>query len=281
MLPKTIYHYCTNTTLSSILEHGKIRLSPMLLSNDYLEGQHALSTIKRILKHRDFSSFEKEAVIEVLEFNSYQPFMSFGLCFSRIEDQLSQWRGYAKDGTGVSIGFNTERLLECLKESKIEALNSAKLVEVDYIDPIGYHLFGEFLSSLVGKVRPLKESWDAEKNSGMPFSYWIRRKLKINDHQEITENCFSVKGDGFAEEEEVRLLAFAPSHFDCGYHAHDDRITPFLELNLPKNKEVSDRVIESVTLGPKNRTDKEVASLMMPALGYPFVDINDSQISYC
>jgi hypothetical protein len=252
----------------------------MLLSNDYLEGRQALDTIKRIINYRDYSDFEKEAVVEILEFNSYQPFVAFGLCFSRIDDQLSQWRGYANDGTGVSVGFNTNKLIECLKESSVEALQSAKLVEVDYISPTSGHIFNQFLHSLVVKVRPLESIWNTEKKNGIPLSLWIRKKLEMEDHKEITKKCFMVKGEGFSEEEEIRLLAFAPSHFDCGYHAHDDRITPYLELCIPKNTEVEDRVIESVTLGPKNKTDKEVASLMAPALGYPFIEPNASRISY-
>ena len=44
-------------------------------------------------------------IIEIYNINNYIPFIC---CFSKDGDLLSQWRAYANDGIGVSIGFNTE-----------------------------------------------------------------------------------------------------------------------------------------------------------------------------
>lgn len=38
-----------------------------------------------------------------------------GFCLSKHSDQLSQWRGYAADATGVAIGFSRE-YLELLRD---------------------------------------------------------------------------------------------------------------------------------------------------------------------
>lgn len=57
----------------------------------------------------------------------------YTICFSGHSDLLSQWRGYAKDGTGVAIGFKTKYLKKW--KSGIfdkKAIMTAKFDQVNY-----------------------------------------------------------------------------------------------------------------------------------------------------
>lgn len=64
-------------------------------------------------------------------------------CFSGDGDLLSQWRAYADDGKGISIGFKKLQIKEFLKQVEIEAIDIEhkgktrkilKKIEVDLID---------------------------------------------------------------------------------------------------------------------------------------------------
>ena len=49
---RTLYHYCSNATFTSIIESKSIRLSLLTLSNDTKEGQHVRDVMEGLIPER-------------------------------------------------------------------------------------------------------------------------------------------------------------------------------------------------------------------------------------
>ena len=143
---KIVYHYCSNYTLESIVNKKQLWMCDIANSNDYNETKiffpKLFETIELVYRENEFPfEFEKttgiegikvilEDVKEYLGWGYDKGFLtSFVACFCEKGDNLSQWRGYAKDGTGCSIGFSLRELEKYCKASK----GVIQLAKVQYI----------------------------------------------------------------------------------------------------------------------------------------------------
>lgn len=140
---------------------------------------------------------------------------TFIACFSAARDNLTMWRSYGRDGRGVCIGFNVEKLNRVIE--RIEKFNVGKgksgllyppesvgvcLKEVKYVSADccidkfetenGRYVFSDLLD---GEA----DEWVAPKSGGE----LIKRAI----------DCWSVKSDDYEVEKEWRLIAT----FDMNY----------------------------------------------------------------
>ncbi|ECA5815027.1 DUF2971 domain-containing protein, partial [Salmonella enterica subsp. enterica serovar Enteritidis] len=76
--------------------------------NDYMEKKWFYSTLKKYL-YKNLDANCVDQFIAHLDDN-ISIGTPFACCLSKSGDILSQWRAYAKDGFGVSIGFDREKL---------------------------------------------------------------------------------------------------------------------------------------------------------------------------
>ena len=116
--PQIVYHYCSLDTFYNIITKSTIRLSNIAKSNDYEEMTYILPLAIDICDSILYKYNKKISDEYILEdgfvknlFESTFNELSlncFVMCFSEQSDLLSQWRGYANDACGVSIGFNTD-----------------------------------------------------------------------------------------------------------------------------------------------------------------------------
>ena len=122
--PKIVYKYVGSINiLESILKNHSIRLNDIQESNDTTELKLIYSIIKTVF----YEEYEKDKPLYLEKYFNKQQFEDFYIqntkyinqienvihtqyasCFSRYGDLLSQWRGYADDGKGLSIGFSTK-----------------------------------------------------------------------------------------------------------------------------------------------------------------------------
>jgi len=104
-----IYHYTSLDAFVSILKNKKLWLSGSQNLNDHQEMEWGLGKIRDSLKRRRTPQNDNHVndLWKLLE--AYIPpyVCSFSMDGG---DQLSQWRAYACDGTGVAIGFNLNSL---------------------------------------------------------------------------------------------------------------------------------------------------------------------------
>lgn len=109
-----IYHYCGADTFHAICLNKKLRFSDLHSMNDYMErhwGYDIWEEAASGLLDSIGVSFLDE--IDRVFHNSGFQGLLLGSCFSKNGDVLSQWRAYADDGAGYSIGFAPRTLPSC------------------------------------------------------------------------------------------------------------------------------------------------------------------------
>ena len=125
-VPRVLYHYCSLSAFMSIFDNKSIWLSDIRKSNDSLElrwimGQCQYYMINAwtdyvrdvqqnrgmdIVSHEHFKEFE-ELYLLAKDYDAEDDTKNWVFCLSEKSDDLGQWRGYANDGQGISIGFNS------------------------------------------------------------------------------------------------------------------------------------------------------------------------------
>ena len=114
-----IFHYASLETFKSIIENRCIWLCDIQKSNDSTERtyfeQVLLKVIDDLLANpseiKSFSPYAEKALATFKDtYRNQRPNIPpiYSASFSFDGDLLSQWRAYASDGTGVSIGFHQE-----------------------------------------------------------------------------------------------------------------------------------------------------------------------------
>jgi hypothetical protein len=114
--PPAIYHYTNDVGLRGILESGKLWLTDIFNLNDPSELSHGFSHAVSILSNKAAvghpwtkmfaQAFEKFGTQGGLQASAH----FFVGSFSSSGDELGQWRAYADNGRGYTLGFDTKAL---------------------------------------------------------------------------------------------------------------------------------------------------------------------------
>ncbi|MGN0287742.1 MAG: DUF2971 domain-containing protein [Atopobiaceae bacterium] len=144
--PALVYHYCDLKTMLSIIQNRELWLADISKSNDSMEldwaaGLFRAEAEKIIRKHLDWGStlapgtegFDPGAATSYLQSPSFGPgsndyMRCYALCFSSKADSLGQWRGYADDGRGVALGFDTRLFEEIHRRSGMGAFEYDRVI---------------------------------------------------------------------------------------------------------------------------------------------------------
>lgn len=286
-----LYHYCSNEAFHSIISNREIRLSSLSLSNDSMEGK----LIERVLlEMAEKDGFNNEQIERLQEKISRLGLMfdGLGFCLSEKKDLLSQWRGYASDAHGVSIGFS-KKYLELLSASlnggKKSGFSLQKVIykpdeHVSALNPtyqkIKEHLnAGAFKRPAFKSILATRSEEEIEKEnkkimqetSGLLMSLF----LSIGD-------LYSLKSMAFEEEFEWRLVSLLvrdPAiHLDpCLFHPCLNKIMPYRSFRLIDLKA---NPIEKIVLGPRNSTPKDVIDSFLRQNNFNNVEVLISKASY-
>jgi hypothetical protein len=115
-IPPRIYHHTNEAGLLGILRFGTLWLTDIFDLNDPSELRHGFKQATKILTERAETapratqSFVKEFEHFLLA-GGVEGAAHFFVCsFSKWGDELGQWRAYADNGRGFSLGFDTTRL---------------------------------------------------------------------------------------------------------------------------------------------------------------------------
>lgn len=113
--PDILYHYTGQLGLLGIVSNAELWATKIQYMNDASEFGLALRLARQWLEHViDYSehSSEKLAAHGLMEtLNGLEDINIFTICFCENGDLLSQWRGYASEKYGYSIGFDSEALM--------------------------------------------------------------------------------------------------------------------------------------------------------------------------
>jgi len=265
-----LYHYCSNSAFHSIITNKAIRLSSLSLGNDYMEGKLVSELIVEMAEEDSLAPEETQRLKEsVSDFESYID--GLGFCLSGREDLLSQWRGYADDASGVSIGFSKNYLRQlsttCFNTKKAD-FHLEKVVYEKEAQKKLINLAYTGIKKALNKIPHIGTSKATE------FILYPNKALFWN-------KLFLLKTKAFHEEREWRFVSlfFKNWKAPCSFRPLDDKIIPYRELELKRLVKYPDRIVK-VYLGPKNKTPKYVIELFLEKNGFKNVEVVRSSASY-
>lgn len=283
---ETLYHYCSAETFSSIVGKNTIWLSSLSLSNDYMEGRLVAATLERLFSQSGISGEEMDLIRRAIKM-AEELFDGLGFCLSEKPDLLSQWRGYANDGQGFSIGFSKD-YLEKLALSREEGEVGFRLHKVKYKPE-------EHEAALRPTYEEIKELVDSN-NLKMPRfgllsmidedavakgkeAYLESTKLLWHKALKTFKNVYVLKNMAFAEEEEWRLISYYAREFDdsASYRAARNRLIPYRVFSL---KDLDIKKVTDVYIGPKNITPNHVVEKFLRQNGFEDVHVHRSSATY-
>lgn len=284
-----LYHYCSNSTFISIIQTRAVWLSDFTLSNDRLEGRWLRSLLDERCQQEGFHPLQMERLLSHFDFGATR-LGAAGFCMSEDGDLLSQWRAYAGDGGGVSIGFSKQHF-----EALAQARYAAQSGEALSLDKIAYSR--EDQAGLVQSI--LDEVVDAVKAGALDTGSLLNplegdRKVEVDKHfRSLTASFlalhlvqYRVKNPAFIEEREWRLISlivsYATEAFSHGelskmdFRAGHDRIVPYRILLLGETASC----ITEIVLGPKNITPTRYITAALERYGWKDVPVRISAASY-
>lgn len=231
-----IYHYCTEKVFNKIIETKTIWLSDISKMNDKEEYQIGYHILLELLK--DHGLDNHVVVTEMADINLNKTFHILIGCFSKDGDVLSQWRAYADDGRGFSIGFDeleikTYNQFNRFSDNEFKPImSSVEFINVNYD-----------LDSFKAQAIRIIEHY---KNSSSEIKYKILAR-------ELMYLSISYKDKFFIEEDEVRAVITPEHNYDQNYQI-STRDTPYgsafyHELNTSYEQCHS---IKNIIFGPKN-----------------------------
>ncbi len=258
--PNILYHYTSSQVLLSILKHRSIWLGSRWHVNDFDEGGAFDRLIRSYAKKMEIKDESVNRVTETLA-----RLECYVNCMSRDADMLSQWRGYAAQGAGFSIGFKSAALLKAIKGT-----SEALLYPVTYADD--YADLGDMTKKLIVALL---------KSPGEPPDNFI---------QSAAKEKWAVKNKAFEEEHEYRLI-LTPKHdaggiitFPSGetaerkYRATETDVREYYELSLTAIN--PNDLISEIVLGPKNVSNPEALKRQLKELGFDNIVIRKSAATY-
>lgn len=220
-------------------------------------------------------------------------FEGLAFCLSENGDLLSQWRGYALNGEGFSIGFSLEYFHQLLFGESGENKSKIYLKKAIYepseqekaLLPIIIKLKEEVVAGKLKRPKPLTALGSiGNPNAELEYSNKLQeyKSRLLEQYHNIAmslEDLYSFKNPAFSEENEWRLI----SHFtkdskeQCQFRVSENRIVPYREIKLHK---LGIPPISEVIIGPKNSTPEYVVKRLLSQHGLENVGVRRSDASY-
>jgi hypothetical protein len=251
-----------------------------------MEGRLVSHTFERLLSQSKVGANEMKVIRDAIKF-AEELFDGLGFCLSQKPDLLSQWRGYADDAQGFSIGF-TKEYLQRLAKSKEYSDPAFRLNKVVYepdeheaaLRPT-YIKIKEFIDSgqLKRPTYSLLNMGDEVKMKELEDEYLKSTKALWIEILKTFPNVHMLKSRAFSEEEEWRLVSYLSKDPDdyAFFRASGNRIIPYREFKL---KPLEIKSIAEVYVGPKNITPNFVIEKFLAQNGFPEVIVNRSAATY-
>lgn len=253
-----------------------------------MEGRLVNATLMRVAEGDKLDLQSRERLRESLDFTE-RFFDGLGFCLSEEADLLSQWRGYADDGRGVSIGFDLAYLEELAEAASTTASPGFAIHRVEYDSVRQEALIRptyEELRSLIaagafrGKgLRNLLDVRTPEQIAAEDLAIGQANKSLILKLLELLPMLFALKVPAFREEAEWRLVSMlgGKRFEDCLFRSCRGKIVPYREFKL---QSLSRPAIAEVVLGPKNETPAIVVQSMLAQAGFPDTKVRRSTATY-
>ena len=279
-----LYHYCSTATFLSIVQTEKLRFSDVNMMNDVNEWGYgyglfesaANALLELVPQKPALEGLDRTFLDSVDDYLSPKQLKSHPViaCFSKEPDVLSQWRGYADDSKGWSIGFDAQAiaampvtLLDVLYEPNQQIIEVRNFLAAMYI--VWQEKAGEFADA-VGKDAALLSSYLlAYKHPSFREEKEVRalHELRVD----IAEDGWELVDEGgTADGNEIdgELVQF---------RAVGNAVTAYVDIPLQRP---NDRVIKELWYGPSNCNGPGNALYPLTQYGHRSVKLHWSASSY-
>lgn len=284
-----IYHYTSLTSLTNIIENQSLYFTNLFYLNDKLELKYGIELIKKVLAD---TKTENDSILNLVEDHIQSRINSdrFVFCFSLKGDLLSQWRAYANNGCGVSIGFKNHQLKNCLGVR-------IQQTHIDYDEEFQFGKFKEIIQQLIEFFESYKEIFDYDQ-----LKYDEQVAIAIIEFCEALID--SLKHPAFLEEKEYRFTHVynkKQEKIKIKLRLKENSLIPFIEIPTKAKQYYKEKAngkwddagadptfvidklpIQKIILGPclEEKTVIPSLKLLLSKNGYNDVEIIKSNIPY-
>jgi len=283
-----LYHYCSVSSMMSIIENKYLRMTNALNTNDKTEFRYFKNKLVEYAKTtRTDSEKIKNTVEEIIKFaekedkdSSYIPYIC---CFSEAQDLLSQWRGYGDDGFGVALGFDFSENNLLLPTNYTAVANIPFISKVTYIDE--------------EELPERKVMYQIEKsfyNLFTEFFFSTNQKGTVGlGSIQVALSSIKMKNSGFSEEQEHRIVLLEDKN-QKKFLEEDGRKFSYEERNIycPGGRTVTtcyeyrikpQTELKEIILGPKCKIEQSSMEWkdFLAKNDLQNVKVKKSRIPYC
>lgn len=263
-LPEFLWHYCGLESAIAILDNETFRLTSISHLNDGLEFRWLQQHAYILLNASEDPLFDIDLAV------STDAFKHYCFCMSAKGDLLSQWRGYAKEGYGVSLAINPRCFRFVYTDNDTWRSNvtghAMELTKVNY----NHH---DHLDLIQKEIRSLRTDYPTTT----PDKKTIQRASVLFQLFLVKESA-RCKNPAFFQEEEWRLiykridsespLGTKNQLSKLNVRVSGNTLVPFYEYSFPKYEGeaagtvADDSPILGMCLGPNVNSETETTLRM-------------------
>ena len=255
-----VYHYTTIEGVVGICTSRTIWATNVSYMNDASEYIYATQIIEEVTRayaahHPGFEGYLSACHQNPLELG----LDVYAACFCEEGDLLSQWRSYARQGTGYAIEFSWPKLRDRFPRNR--------LGRVEYSEDTQRNVLNQILDSLAGDVSFVEPDQNRKLAS---IAAGLANAL-------LTVRAF-LKSPTFREEEEWRVIAFHKTDTSEElYRQSNDILVPYCALPLG---DLDEFPITKIVIGPSLHPKAAQYSLrrFLDSIGLARVAIDASPI---
>jgi hypothetical protein len=269
--PDELFHYTSAESFLAIIESQCMLATERSFLNDPEEFEWGMQLAERRVdagcRQEYFAEFIEQTRTALRE-KRFDDLRLFVLSFSANPDLLSQWRAYASNGEGFSVGFDGTVLRDRggfgehtlrgidLDEMPREYVYCFHLLPVIYDEQ-------EQTDTLVTFMNAAHRFWTTCTDSADPI---YQQLFRLQFQHRIKEILISFKHPAFREEAEWRLVATVHKNseqinYRCGRYG----ITPYVRLNLSRREDLPGLRLPMTTIfaGPNSPAKRNARGLKM------------------
>ena len=264
-----IYHYCDLAAFLAILKSGRLRLSDALTLNDSEEISWGVRRFLEGLKRNARLPIAEKLLgaTDVLRsrFDECCPCVS---CLSSEGDSISQWRGYAADGTGAAVGLTFRGVRRNVEGLELYEIGSGIL-----LGPVVYEQAAQ--EAIVDRMLRDLDALVSQEGAGMKTPQEVAARIAPLLHGVLA--AFQ-KNAVFADESEWRCVkpgtpddeerprtassANEPPLIGPLFRSRGARLIRYYVLELPPSS------IREVRLGPRCEARATTVRQLLAACGH-------------
>jgi hypothetical protein len=251
--PEYLYHYTSQRGLVGIVQDKAIWASKIQYLNDCQEFKLALSIAKRQLEARRSSESGRE-LTDKLDSMLYEldRIESINVCvasFSEEADLLSQWRGYAGDSGGFSIGFDSQKLATAQPYR-------FRLLKCCYSDDEHERLVDDLLEATISFAMVKQKDIQSVPSNDLAFLHPL-----LGFENNMFTIAAVIKHSSFSEEREWRLVSKPVIASDLQFRPRHSMLVPYCSCPISVSK--SELGIQEVLVGPCLNREQAVDAVTM------------------